>query len=134
MQINKVILLGYVGENPEINYFSEKNCVARFYMATNETYKNSEGKKIKNTLWHKIVLWKKLAVLAEKYIKKGMLLYVEGKINYITKTDKHGKQIIITEIIGDKITLGKNILEKNENEKKKKKKFNLQEKFDSLPF
>lgn len=137
MQINKIILLGYVGKNPEMNYFSEDNFVAKFPLATNESYKNNKGERIETTQWHTIVLWKKLAEIAEKYIQKGMQLYVEGRLTYQIHTSKEGKTVSRTEIIGEKITLGqKKQIEKNvkiETIKNENNQFTVN-KFDDLPF
>ena len=83
--VNKVILLGNVGKDPEVRYFDNGGSVASFTLATNETFKNKQGDKQALTEWHNINVFGKLAEIAEKYVKKGEALYLEGKI----KTEKH---------------------------------------------
>ena len=78
--INKVILVGYVGRDPEIRYLEGGVAVAKFSLATTESYKNKEGNKVEQTEWHTVVAWRGLAEIIEKYVKKGQLLYIEGKI------------------------------------------------------
>jgi len=81
MSVNKVILVGNVGKDPEVKYFDSGVSVAKFSLATSETYKNKNNEKVTNTEWHNIVLWRKgLPEFAEKYIKKGTPLYIEGRI------------------------------------------------------
>ncbi|MBN1251686.1 MAG: single-stranded DNA-binding protein [Bacteroidales bacterium] len=80
MGINKAILVGNVGKDPEIQYVKEDVPVARFTLATSETFKNKNGEKVTNTEWHNIVVWRGLAKVVEQYVKKGSQLYVEGKI------------------------------------------------------
>ena len=100
--VNKVILVGHVGKDPEIRYLDGGVAVARFTLATNENYKNKEGLKTELTEWHNIVLWRQQAELAEKYIRKGKLLYIEGKIRTRTYGEENNKKYF-TEIIGDSI-------------------------------
>ena len=99
--INKAILIGNVGKDPEVRRLDSGTTVAKFPLATNEVYKNRDGEKVKNTEWHNIVLWRKLAEFAESYIKKGKLLYVEGKIRTRSYDDKDGNKKYFTEIVGD---------------------------------
>jgi len=103
--INKVILLGNVGKDPEIRHIPNGAAVAQFSLATSETYKDKNGSKTTQTEWHNIVLWRGLAEIAEKYVKKGDQLYVEGKIRSRSYDDKDGNKRYITEIIGDNIQL-----------------------------
>ena len=107
MYINKVILLGYVGKDPVVRYFENGNVVANFTLATSEWHTNKKGERVVVTDWHRIVLWRKLAEYAEKYIKKGIELYVEGKLKTRSWTDKDGKTNYITEISGENLQLGK---------------------------
>ena len=99
MSVNKVILVGNVGADPEIRHLDGGVSVATIKLATSETYKNREGKKVTDTEWHKIVVWKGLAEVAEKYVKKGQLLYVEGKIKTKMWENDKGEKRYSTEII-----------------------------------
>jgi len=105
MGINKVILVGNVGKDPEIKHLDKGVSVARFSLATSETYKDKDNKKVTNTEWHNIVLWRGLAEVAEKYVKKGSPLYIEGKIRSRTWDDKDGKKHYATEIVADTMQL-----------------------------
>jgi len=102
--INKVILLGNVGNDPEVRYVSEGLPVARFSLATSESYTNKAGEKVTNTEWHSIVLWRGLATVVEKYIKKGAQVYIEGKITYRTY-EKDGQTKYFTEIVADEMKM-----------------------------
>ena len=105
MAVNKVILIGNVGKDPEVRYLESGVPVAKFPLATSETYKNKSGERISNTEWHNIVLWRGLAEVAEKYIKKGAQLFIEGKIKSRSWDDKEGNKRYITEIVADAIQL-----------------------------
>ena len=96
--INKVILLGNVGKDPDVRHLDNNATVARFSLATSESYKNKNGEKITNTEWHNIVAWRSHAEFAGKYIKKGTLLYVEGKIRTRSWDDKDGNKRYTTEV------------------------------------
>lgn len=99
--INKVILIGRVGKDAEIRHLDNNSSVARFSLATNETYKNKNGEKVTNTEWHNIVVWRALSEIAGRYVKKGMMLYVEGKIRTRSWDDKDGIKRYTTEIEAD---------------------------------
>ena len=87
--VNKVILIGNVGKDPEVRYLENGSVVANFPMATSEIYTDKNtGKKIENTDWHDIVMWRGLAELTEKYVKKGHKIYVEGKLKKRSWQDK----------------------------------------------
>jgi single-strand DNA-binding protein len=103
--VNKVILLGNVGKDPEIKYFDNDVAVAHFSLATTERgFKTRDGQEIpERTEWHNIVAWRGLAKLAENYIKKGSQLYVEGKIRTRSYDDSNGIKRYITEIVADVI-------------------------------
>ncbi|MBI5539479.1 MAG: single-stranded DNA-binding protein [Bacteroidia bacterium] len=105
MSVNKVILVGNVGKDPEVRYLENNVAVARFTLATTESYKKSTGEVVKNTEWHNIVLWRGLAQVAEKYVKKGSQLYIEGKIRSRSYDDKDGNKKYFTEITADNMTL-----------------------------
>jgi single-strand DNA-binding protein len=105
MSVNKVILIGNVGKDPDVRYMENNVAVAKFSLATSETYKKSNGETVKNTDWHNIVLWRGLAQVAEKYVKKGSQIYIEGRIKSRSYDDKDGVKKYITEIVGDNMTL-----------------------------
>ncbi|MBN1186359.1 MAG: single-stranded DNA-binding protein [Bacteroidales bacterium] len=105
MSINKVILVGNVGKDPEVRYLDSGVAVCNFPLATSETYKNKDGEKVTNTEWHNVVLWRSLAEVAEKYVKKGSQLYIEGKIRTRSWDDKDGNKRYITEIIADNMQM-----------------------------
>jgi len=105
MGVNKVILLGNVGADPEVKYLEGGTCVASVRLATSETYKNKNGEKITNTEWHNIVLWRGLGEITEKYVKKGSQLYIEGKIKTRTWDDKDGIKRYTTDIVADSMQM-----------------------------
>ena len=108
--INKVILVGHLGKDPEVRTFENSmdpnrpNKVAKFSLATTESIKNRDGQKTDVTEWHNIVLWRGLAEIAEKYLRKGHLVYIEGKIK-TRSYEKDGQKRYITEIEGDNMTM-----------------------------
>ena len=101
MSINKVILVGNVGKDPVVRYFDKGVAKATFPLATSETYTNQQGETITSTEWHNIVLWRALAEVAEKTIKKGTQVYIVGKIKTRSYVDKDGNNKYITEILAD---------------------------------
>lgn len=103
--VNKVILIGNVGADPDIRYLDGGVAVARFSLATTESYKNKNGERIDQTEWHNIVLWRGLAEVAEKYVKKGMRLYIEGRIRTRSWDDQNGVKRYTTEIQGDNMQM-----------------------------
>jgi len=105
MSVNKVILVGNVGKDPETRYLDESTSITKFPMATSETYKNKAGERVSNTEWHNIVLWRGLAQVAEKYVKKGTQIYIEGRIKTRSYDDADGNKKYITEIVGDQMQL-----------------------------
>jgi single-strand DNA-binding protein len=105
MSVNKAILVGNVGKDPEVRHLEGGTSVARFTLATSDSYKNKAGELVKNTEWHNIVAWRQLADLAEKYIRKGGQIYVEGKITNRQYDDKDGNKRYINEIVADNIRL-----------------------------
>ena len=105
MSVNKVILVGNVGKDPETRYLDEGTAISKFSMATSETYKNKAGERVSNTEWHNIVLWRGLAQVAEKYVKKGTQIYIEGRIKTRSYDDQDGNRKYITEIVGDQMQL-----------------------------
>ena len=105
MSVNKVILVGNVGKDPETRYLEGGTAVCSFSLATSETYRNRDGEKITNTEWHNIVLWRGLAEVAEKYVRKGSQLFIEGRIRTRSWDDKDGNKKYTTEIVGDNMQM-----------------------------
>ncbi len=103
--VNKVILLGNLGSDPEVRYLESGAVVASFNIATSEKYKGKDGNMIEQTEWHRIELWDNLAKIAEQYLKKGNSVYVEGRIRTEEWTDKEGIQRKGIKIRGTSMTL-----------------------------
>ena len=100
--INKVILLGRLGKDPETQYLENGTPLSRFTLATNERYKDKTGNWVDQTEWHNIVVWRGLAEIAEKFLKKGSMVYLEGKLRTRSWDDKEsGVKKFSTEIVGD---------------------------------
>lgn len=102
--INKVILIGRLGKDPEIRTFESGQKRASFTLATSETYKNKEGNRVENTEWHNIVCWRNLADIAEQYLFKGKQIYVEGRLRTRSWEDNGAKRYI-TEIEATTFTM-----------------------------
>ncbi|HMU15007.1 MAG TPA: single-stranded DNA-binding protein [Flavobacteriales bacterium] len=103
--VNKVILIGNLGSDPEIRHLQNDISVANFRIATSETFKDrTTGEKREQTEWHSIVAWRGLANIAEKYLRKGSKVYVEGKLR-TRKWEKDGIERYTTEIMADEMTL-----------------------------
>ncbi|MBQ6725947.1 MAG: single-stranded DNA-binding protein [Bacteroidales bacterium] len=102
--INKVILIGNLGKDPEIITF-ETAKKATFPLATTEYFKNKEGQKIEQTEWHNIVCWRGLADIAEKILKKGTQIFIEGKLRTRSWEDKDGNKRYITEVVADNFSV-----------------------------
>ncbi len=103
--VNKVILIGNLGRDPEVQNFENGVKKAAFTLATTETYKGKDGEKTTHTEWHNIVLWRGLADVAERFLKKGNTIYVEGRIRKREYEDKEGQKKFIYEILGDSIQM-----------------------------
>ncbi|NEM99617.1 single-stranded DNA-binding protein [Pontibacter burrus] len=103
--VNKVILIGNLGKDPEVRHLEGGVAVARFPLATSETFKDKTGQRQEKTEWHNIVLWRGLAEVAEKYLRKGQSVFVEGKIRTNQYQDKEGVQRYSTEIVADNMTM-----------------------------
>ena len=128
--VNKVILVGNLGKDPEVRYLDNGVAVANFSLATTENYKNKQGERVSQTEWHNIVLWRGLAEVAEKYLKKGSSIYIEGKIKNRKWEDKDGNTRYNTEILGDNMTM----LGTKPSTEETSSKTNIQETNDDLPF
>ena len=146
--VNKVILVGNLGKDPEIRHLENGAAVANFSIATSENYKDRKtGEKVSQTEWHNIVAWRGLAEIAEKYLKKGHKVYIEGKLKTRTWQDQDGNNRYSTEVITDNLTMLGNA---NQNENKSnytepsnklntdkkpaEKEFSAPEDEDDLPF
>ena len=103
--VNKVILIGNLGIEPEIRTLENGTKVARLRVATSESYTNKEGVRVENTEWHTVTLWRQLAEIAEKYLEKGKQIYVEGKLQTRSWKDNEGNDRYTTEIIADRMQM-----------------------------
>jgi len=97
--INQVILTGHLGKDPSLDTLSNQQQITRFSIATNQDYKGPKGERVKNTQWHNLIAWGKLAAEIHNSLKKGALVTIEGKINYRNYTDKDGVRKIFTDIV-----------------------------------
>lgn len=102
--INKVILVGHLGKDPEVRYLEGGVAVASFPLATSEAY-TKDGKRVEQTEWHNIVMWRGLADVAAKYLQKGKLVYIEGKLRTRSFEDKEGIKKYTTEIVAENFTM-----------------------------
>lgn len=105
MSVNKVILVGRLGKDPEVRFTSGGQAVANFTMATDYSYKDRNGERQKRTEWHRIVAWRKLAEIVQQYLKKGSLIYIEGRIETREWQDKEGQKRYTTEIIANEMRM-----------------------------
>ena len=103
--VNKVMLIGNLGKDPDMQFLDGNIAVAKFSLATTESYKDRSGKLISQTEWHTIVLWRGLAELAQKYLHKGSLVYIEGRLKTRSWEDKDGNKKFATEIVGDNLIM-----------------------------
>lgn len=103
--VNRVILIGNLGKDPDMQFLEGNIAVAKFSLATTETYKDRSGKLIAQTEWHTVVLWRGLAELAQKYLHRGSLVYIEGRLKTRSWEDKEGNKKFATEIIGDNLIM-----------------------------
>lgn len=104
MSVNKVILIGNVGKDPETKHLDKGVAVSRFSLATTENYTAKTGEKVSTTEWHNIVAWRGLAEIVEKYVKKGSQLYIEGRLR-TNSYDKDGQKHFATEIVADNMQM-----------------------------
>ncbi|MBF9142455.1 single-stranded DNA-binding protein [Hymenobacter properus] len=103
--VNKVILVGNLGKDPEVRHLEGGVSVAHFTLATNDYYKDKQGNRVERTEWHNISAWRGLADMADKYLKKGQQVYIEGKLRTRQYQDKDQQTRYITEIIADEISM-----------------------------
>lgn len=105
MSVNKVILVGNLGKDPELRYTPSGTAVASFSLATTERYKDREGNRQEKTEWHNIVAWRQLAEICGKFLHKGKQVYIEGKIQTRSYDDRDGNKRYITEIVADQMQM-----------------------------
>nr|DAN66174.1 MAG TPA: Single strand binding protein [Caudoviricetes sp.] len=105
MTVNKVILVGYLGRDPEVRYMPQGDAVCNFSIATSESWKDQSGQRQERSEWHAITLYRKLAEIAGQYLKKGSLVCIEGKIQSRKYTDKQGIERTAYEIIGNEMKM-----------------------------
>lgn len=105
MSVNKVILVGNLGKDPELRYTASGAAVATFSLATSERYKDREGNPQEKTEWHNIVAWRQLAEICGKYLHKGRQVYIEGRIQSRSYDDRDGNKRYITEIVADQMQM-----------------------------
>jgi len=105
MSVNKAILIGHLGKDPEVRYMPSGEAVANVTLATSETWKDKSGVKQEKTEWHNIVFFKRLAEIVGEYLKKGSLIYVEGRITTEKWTDKEGKDRDTTKIVANEMKM-----------------------------
>ena len=105
MSVNKAILIGRLGRDPEVRYMPNGEAVCNFSIATSETWKDQHGQKQERTEWHNITLYRRLAEVAGQYLKKGSLVYIEGRIQSRKYTDKNGIERTAYEIIGSEMKM-----------------------------
>jgi len=101
--VNKAILIGNLGKDPDLRYTPSGQAVATFSLATNERYKDKDGQLVDRTEWHNIVVWGKQAETAKEYLKKGRQIFVDGRIAYRTYDDREGNKRYITEVVAQRI-------------------------------
>ena len=105
MSVNRVILVGRLGKDPETRYTSSGQAVCNFSLATDETYKDRAGERQKRTEWHRIVVWAKQAEIAQQYLHKGSLIYVEGRIQTRQWDDREGQKRTSVEIVANRFQM-----------------------------
>lgn len=103
--LNKVMLIGRLGKDPEVQRFDSGAMKASFSLATSESYTNRDGVRVESTEWHNIVVWRKSAEIAERYLRKGKLVYIEGRIKTRSWDDQNGQKRYITEIEASNFTM-----------------------------
>ncbi len=103
--VNKVTLIGNLGKDPDLQYLEGNIAVAKFPLATTETFKDKSGNLVSQTEWHTVVLWRGLAELAQKYLHKGSLVYIEGRLRTRNWEDKDKIRRYSTEVVGDNLVM-----------------------------
>lgn len=134
--LNKVMLIGNLGKDPELRYTPNGTAVATYSIATSDSWKDAEGKLTERTEWHNIVTWRKLAEISAQYLKKGQKVYIEGSIRNRNYDDKNGVKRYVTEIVADNLIMlgaGKGITGE-ENNLQPETEISHEAEKDDLPF
>ena len=134
MSVNKAILIGHLGKDPEMRYMPNGDAVANFSLATTETWKDKSGEKQERTEWHNIVIYKRLAEIAGEYLRKGSQIYVEGRITTEKWEDKEGKDRYTTKIVVNEMKMlsGKKDGEKSAEKPAEKQAAKPKQSFDNF--
>ena len=136
--VNRAILIGRLGRDPELKFTPAGKAVTNFTMATSENWKDDSGERQERTEWHRIVIWGKLAEVAAKYLTKGSQIYIEGKMQTREWTDKDGQKKYTTEIVANNMTMldgrGDNSEKPNNPEKPESSDGMSPDDLDSIPF
>lgn len=134
--VNKVILLGNIGKDPETRYMPNGDAVTNLTLATSEQWKDKSGERQEKTEWHRVTFYKKLAEIAGQYLKKGSQIYIEGRLETRKWTDKEGKDRYTTEIIAHEMKMlgGKSESRPDAPAKKAPLPGNVQDMNDDIPF
>jgi single-strand DNA-binding protein len=138
--VNKVILVGNVGADPDIRYMTNGDCIANINLATSESWKDKNGEKQEKTEWHRVSFFKKLAEIVGEYVKKGGSIYVEGRLQTRKWQDKEGADRYTTEVVADRMQMlgGKQETQKQESSPAEKKPIDGNNAFedfsDDIPF
>ena len=103
--VNKVVLIGNLGKDPDMQFLEGNIAVAKFSLATTESFKDRNGRLVSQTEWHTVVLWRGLAELAQKHLHKGSAVYIEGSLKTRSWEDKEGNKKFATEIVGDNLVM-----------------------------
>ncbi|MBE0501905.1 MAG: single-stranded DNA-binding protein [Desulfuromonadales bacterium] len=105
MSVNKVILVGNLGKDPDLRYTPSGTAVCEFSIATSDRFKNKQGEQQEKTEWHNIIVWAGLAEICGKYLHKGKQVYIEGRLQYRTYDDRDGNKRYVTEIVADQMQM-----------------------------
>ena len=130
MSLNKVLLIGRLGQDPEMHYVPSGQPVANFSIATDESYTSKDGQRVERTEWHRIVVWGKQAEFCGNYLSKGRLVYIEGKLETRKWQDKNGQDKYTTEIIAAMVQA----LNKNADAQTRAGEYQAPQDVDDAPF
>jgi single-strand DNA-binding protein len=141
MSVNKVILVGNLGKDPELRYTPSGTPVCTFSIATSERYKDRDGQQQEKTEWHNVVTWRGLAEICGKYLAKGKQVYIEGKIQTRSYDDRDGNKRYITEIVADQMQMlgrvgdeGGGYQRREPRQERVQNQSNRQDDFEDVPF
>ena len=123
--VNKVIILGNLGKDPEVRHLENGRMRVQLTLATHEHYKTKEGEKVNHTDWHEVVLWTTQAEVAAQYLSKGKQVYIEGRLSHRTYLDKEGQQRHVTQIVCQQIVLLSSEINDKKNKNQKEEGVNV---------